>query len=317
MVFRIESNSEFAKFGVKMASVAVLLSTYNGSKYLGELLESVLAQKDVEVHVCVRDDGSTDETADVLNEYGVHIDKVIFGKNMGPAQSFLELVRSFPGFDYYAYCDQDDVWYTNKLSYAIQRLEESEKGEPALFMSTYDVVDDNLNYGFTYDMEFEKPLTLQETIVYRSPSGCTMVFNKSLRDLVAVSAPDFVRMHDFWTLLVAEAFHARIVTDQTPLLMYRQHGDNTVGIVPTAKERFVRLIRSALHGDNERWRQAHNLLSSYRDVMPVDSKAVLNEIDTYRMHFGNRFKLAFDRSFRTGNRRVDLMFKSSVLLGLF
>ena len=300
-----------------MASVAVLLSTYNGGRYLGELLDSVLAQKDVDVHVFVRDDGSTDETAEVLRKYRASIDDVVFGRNVGPAQSFLELVRGHGGFDYYAYCDQDDVWYENKLKFAVHRLEENGSDEPALFMSTYDVVDDNLSQGFTYDMEFEKPLTLQETIVYRSPSGCTMVFNQCLRDLVAASNPGFVRMHDFWTLLVAEAFHANLVVDQIPLLMYRQHGDNAVGIVPSARVRFARLVQSALHGDNERWRQAHNLLTSYGNALPMDSKAVLSEVDSYRVRFGNRIRLALDRSFRTGNRGVDLMFKFSVLTGLF
>ena len=80
-------------------------------------------------------------------------------------------------------------------------------------MSSYEVVDSELNHMYDYDMHFEKKLRLEETLVFRAPSGCTMVFNEKLRDILKRTNPYYIRMHDFWTLMVAEAVNAKIITD--------------------------------------------------------------------------------------------------------
>ena len=104
-----------------MCSVLVMLSTYNGEKFLAQQLDSLYKQKKVDVFILVRDDGSNDKTLEILNQYKDKYGKMIVlaQSNIGVAQSFFSLmyyaVTEMPKFDFYAFCDQDDVWFENKL----------------------------------------------------------------------------------------------------------------------------------------------------------------------------------------------------------
>lgn len=300
-------------------TVSVLLSTYNGEAYIRELIESVLGQEDVNVLLEIRDDGSSDSTINIIRSFDdTRIRLTIGSENLKPARSFLKLLRDSSDSQYYAYCDQDDVWNRDKLKNAINQIEAVAKnGSPTLYMSTYDVVDADLAKEFTFDMHFETPLRLQDTLIYRAPSGCVMVFNRALKQEVVKSNPTTARMHDFWTLLVVEAFHYTIVTDNQPSLLYRQHGDNVVSITPSRKTRLMRLLHSAVKGKNERWCQACEFYECYGNEMPDDTKAVLEKVVKYRLGFRPRLKLAFDPTFKTGSLYVNILFKGSVLLGLF
>lgn len=301
-----------------MRTVAVLLSTYNGEKYLEELIESILKQEKVNVKLLIRDDESSDSTVSIINKYKNENIKIIQGKNIGPQKSFLELIKVSEKADYYAYCDQDDLWYTDKLYSAIERIEKETEDEPALYMSSYEVVDSELNHMYDYDMHFEKKLRLEETLVFRAPSGCTMVFNEKLRDILKRTNPYYIRMHDFWTLMVAEAVNAKIITDDVPRIKYRQHGNNTVAINATIAVRAKRLLRSAIEGNNERWQQAQSLYLE-KDNIPMTEKSIetLKKVVCYRNGIMNRFKLAFDPQFKTYKKYINILFKTAVLLGIF
>lgn len=298
-----------------MYTVNVLLSTYNGEKYIKELIDSVLTQKDVNVILSIRDDGSTDHTIHIIKSYHDKRIRLFRGKNLKPAKSFLKLLRESEEADYYAYCDQDDVWYENKLSYAIQKLKASGE-KPALFMSTYDVVDEKLNFMYRRDMEFQRPLRLETTILFRSPSGCVMVFNRQLRDVIKRSAPKHVRMHDFWTLLVALGIKADIITQDISLLKYRIHDDNNVGLEKNYIKRMKRLIDSMVNHKNERMLQAKELYDNYSEVFENDINEILMEVIRYKSSLNNKMKLLRDKSFRW-NPYIDTLFILSVLMGVF
>lgn len=294
-------------------TVSVLLSTYNGHRYIRELVDSVLAQEDVDVKLQVRDDGSTDDTIEILKSYNDSRIVITAGRNLKPALSFLTLLRECDDADYYAYCDQDDFWYSEKLKTAIAELEKIK--EPALFISTYDVCDEKLNKLFTFDMRFEEPLRLEDVLIYRAPSACNMVFNHPLRRVINKSRPDFVRMHDFWTLIVALSHGFKVVTKNVPLIKYRQHEGETVGITPTVLIRIKRLIRSFRKGNNERWRQAKQAYDAYKDEINFDKKDALETIVKYRETAGNRIRLLNDKRFVTNSTYINILFKLSVLLG--
>ena len=126
-----------------MCRCLILLSTYNGEKYLPELLESVLAQKDIYVDILARDDGSTDKTVEILKKYDRV--KVYGGNNLKPAKSFLNLIwKADINYDYYALCDQDDVWKEEKIISAVKCIENIDK--PALYSSAVEVVDKDLTF---------------------------------------------------------------------------------------------------------------------------------------------------------------------------
>ena len=103
----------------------VLMSTYNGEKYLREQLNSLVTQKFKPDQIMIRDDGSNDSTMDIIKYYAdsYKFIKYYQGENLGPAKSFMELINKAEDADYYALCDQDDVWFDDKLSTAVDTLE--------------------------------------------------------------------------------------------------------------------------------------------------------------------------------------------------
>ena len=125
--------------------VAVLMSTYNGEKYLKQQIDSILNQRgDFQLDLLIRDDGSNDNTISILEEY-TQTNKIHYyiGNNLGPAYSFLDLLINSHNYDFYAFADQDDYWMPNKISVAISNLSNI-KG-PALYFANAELVDSNLN----------------------------------------------------------------------------------------------------------------------------------------------------------------------------
>lgn len=299
-----------------MYLINVLLSTYNGEKYISQLIESVLNQKNVNVILSVRDDGSSDATVDIIKSFNDSRIKFKQGKeNLGAARSFLTMLKEAEPTDYYAYCDQDDVWNEDKLYKAAEMLRTSSE-KPALFMSTYDVVDSNLNFLYKRDMEFEKPFCIETTLMFRSPSACVMVMNNALKDYINSAAPQNLRMHDFWTLLVALAVKADIYTLDESLLKYRIHGDNTVGLESNYFKKIKKLISNAVENKNERTLQAKSLYDCYKELLDAKTLKKLQEVIFYHESIKNKLKLLKDKDFRW-SPYIDAMFYIAVILGVF
>ncbi len=214
--------------------VAVLMSTYNGEAFLAPQLDSLAAQERVVVEVFVRDDGSTDRTLAVLARYAGRwqsLANLSSGPNLGPARSFLELLRTVPGkFDYYAFCDQDDVWLPNKLSRAIEQIVSVEAGRPALYCSNWMCVDENLNpLGMT---QLRGTGTFDQVVFANIAGGNTMVMNAKAAALIRAKTPGSAMiMHDWWCILVVAAIGV-VVCDTQPCILYRQHQQNTLGSSP-------------------------------------------------------------------------------------
>lgn len=212
-----------------MAKICVLLSTYNGQKYLREQLESLFAQKGVDTQLFVRDDGSKDGTVDILREYE-KAGKLQFvvGKNLGFTKSFSYLIANAPKADFYALCDQDDVWLPNKLENALKCLEKQNNQISQLYFTSLIVVDQDLKEFARMSVKnwIENPKNgLAESLVLNKISGCTMVFNEKLRALYAKIPTDFMEIHDK-TLNILAAATGQIHFDPNPQILYRQHGKN-------------------------------------------------------------------------------------------
>ena len=221
---------------MNMNNVAVLLSTYNGEKYLRELLDSVFSQKDVNLTLFVRDDGSSDKTVEILEEYkkkGFPIDISSGEGNLGYAKSFSTLIQNIPStFDYYACCDQDDVWLPNKLSDAISEIQKVEKDDkPILFHTSCIITDENLkeitrdshpHYSRQTDTRFE------ESLLMTNINGCTAVFNNALKNLYTKVPMNRIIGHDFTLCTLASAFGEVIFSDNSAIY-YRQHKNNSFG----------------------------------------------------------------------------------------
>ena len=210
--------------------LCVLMSTYNGMKYIKEQLDSIFGQEaeNVEIHVLIRDDGSTDNTVAFCRDYATQNNvaiSIIEGNNIGPSASFLHLIQDCGEFDYYAFCDQDDVWLEGKVRAAISAL--SKISGSALWVSNYDVTDSELNV--IEKGALEQPETDQlKALFYNNTPGCTMILNKDLLlELRKLKLDDF-RMHDILTLCVS-LISGKVIFDNTSYIYYRQHSANAVG----------------------------------------------------------------------------------------
>lgn len=165
-------------------SVQVVMSTYNGEKYLKEQIDSILSQEGVYVRLYIRDDGSSDRTTDILASYQEHENvKIEKGNNLGFAKSFLTALDECDEADYYAFSDQDDVWEKDKLSTAIEILEEESQSTPLLYCSALQRVDENLNPLHVQSYHGLR-INLPSMLTRGRLAGCTFVFNNTLRNLV-------------------------------------------------------------------------------------------------------------------------------------
>ncbi len=220
------------------ARALILMSTYQGEKYLAEQLESIIAQDLKDWTLLIRDDGSTDETLAIIHQFVKNDDRIQFLTdqlgNLKPAKSFSVLMshakpRTEP-FIFFA--DQDDVWLPNKLQLGVSALEKQEKEEPVLVFSDLCVVDKNLKVIHPSFLRYEKlkpnkTSPLHTLLIHNYITGCTVGINRALLDLTC-PVPETVIMHDWWCALCAAVF-GKILFINEATVLYRQHSQNDVG----------------------------------------------------------------------------------------
>ena len=297
-----------------MKKVLILMSTYNGQMYLREQLTSIYAQKGVDCTLLVRDDGSSDDTKQILAEEEKSGNLRWYeGQNIGPAWSFWDLLLNAPEHDWYAFSDQDDVWDEDKLKSALGLIGDC-GDSPALYFGQTQLVDENL-----CPMECVKIhplLTYGEALMYQFVGGCTIVFNNKLRNELLKYTPRYMRMHDVWIYDVAMALGALVRFDDIPHILYRQHSRNAVGQVNSSlfrwKERIGRLRK------NERIRSAiaKELWNGYAELMPEEHKKLTFKVINYKKCF-NKFSLICGHDLDCANRFVSILGRLSILLNLF
>lgn len=302
-------------------SATVLLSTYNGEQYLREQLDSVFAQEGVDIQLLVRDDGSKDHTIDILHEYkerGYAV-TVLSERNCGAEMSFHRLCQyahENVKTDYYAFCDQDDVWKTDKLQVAVKRLVSFDASEPCLYFSNLLMVDSNLQPIHPLFAEGEVVISKRMALIQVFTYGCTCVFNhRALEDYCQAGFSKELA-HDNWIYILC-MYLGHVVYDEDSRILYRQHGTNLSGEKVTGVRLVFRRIRRALKGN---WGHDFELYSSMLlqcfsgRLMPEDEKYA-QRIATYRKSLWRRMSLMFSRTYRTGNFSKDLAIRVRIIAG--
>ena len=220
--------------------VLVLLATYNGAAYIRQMVDSVLGQDYPNIRIILSDDGSTDATVSILDEYAAKIpDRVTHyrsGRRFGCAQKhFLHLLRTFRDAPYIMFCDQDDVWHPDKIekTLAVMRSLETDPAVPVLVHTDLRVVDGNLQEtapSFCRLSNLDGNRTaLNQLLVQNVVTGCTVMLNRSLAAL-ACRKPiaGNILMHDWWLAILAAAT-GKVGFLPEATIDYRQHGTNSVG----------------------------------------------------------------------------------------
>ena len=216
--------------------ISVCMASYNGEKYIREQIDSILKQLSVEDELVISDDGSTDETLEILrafSEESGHSVVVSNGPRSGFVANFLSLTCNCnSGSKFFAFSDQDDIWNNDKLENAVQFLESVPDNVPALYCSRTEIVDQfalSTNPA-TYSPLMKLSPSFSNALVQSIAGGNTMVVNRAAKKLLE----DFggvieVPSHDWWMYLIITGVGGKVFYDSRPSLLYRQHGKNVVG----------------------------------------------------------------------------------------
>lgn len=298
--------------------VAVLMSTYNGEKYLEKQLDSILSQKgNYSIEIIIRDDGSTDNTKNILKKYCKQYNNIRWyaGVSKGPALSFIELLRKNKGYDFYAFSDQDDYWLPNKLSRAIEKLM-NEKA--SLYFANAMLVDSDLNllninvYKQSPKLDF-KTLTCAGGIL-----GCTLVLNCDLaKCLQSSNYPQKIIMHDFYISEVCAAMGKKIIYDTECVMYYRQHDNNVVGVsYGSILNKIISRVKSILNKPTVSISdQANDIYINYSQYIDLENKEWLRLVKNYKSSLATRLKLAFTHEVKYVNKNQAVKNRLSIMLG--
>ena len=214
--------------------VNIIVSTYNGSKYIREQLKSLFDQSYPNIDIYVRDDGSDDGTLDILKEYEASgTVTLIRGENLGFCGSFMELLRLTDKGDFWSFCDQDDIWYPDQVALAVKWLERQKQEEPLLYYSLSEMAGEK---GESLGIQ-EPPknsLSFYRAMTGTFGVGFSMVINKRLREEMLKCDPKKVHSHDWLAGAVALGF-GRVHVNRKVCAMYRRL-DSSVTRITFAKK---------------------------------------------------------------------------------
>ena len=228
--------------GLPEAIVQILLSTYNGEAFLAELLDSLTAQTFTKWSLLVRDDGSNDLSPMILDSFRqkypgkMEIIDRNSNTNLGPLNSFARLLE-YSSSAYVAFCDQDDVWMEDKLENQLKIMLDIEKscgpGLPVLVHSDMMVCDHKMkcigeSFWKYQNLEPLRMKNLRCLLLQNFVTGCTILMNRALVKK-SIPVPEKAVMFDWWIALKAQIY-GRIETIELPLVKYRQHGHNVIGV---------------------------------------------------------------------------------------
>lgn len=211
----------------QLPHVNILLSTYNGEQYLAQQLDSLLAQTYPNITIYIRDDGSNDHTMSIITRYhSKNRDKIILlndtpASNLGYMQSFWTLLRDSRESDYYAFCDQDDIWHPDKIKLGVCALEKEEEKLPLLYTSSYDYYDENLQF-IGDGPKIPNGLRLKDTLFYTYTAGFTIIVNHILKEMALETLSLTCIPHDNWCQKIALSM-GKLIYDSTPTAKYRRH----------------------------------------------------------------------------------------------
>jgi len=288
--------------------VNVLMSTWNGQRFLAAQIDSILRQKDVDVVVTVRDDGSADGTLEILERYtSITLHR---GAHLGAAASFLELLRIAAPADLYAFADQDDVWDDDHLAAAAARL--GGIAAPALYCSRLRYIGEaGEARGFS---RIPRVVGLENALVENIAVGCTTVFNEAARALATSCTPRHLVMHDAWLYLAVAAL-GTVIYDDVPRVAYRLHGGNAFGARGNALANALlharRLVRQRGFGFHE---QAAEFLRCHGERLTPAQRELVAAYALDRRTLRARLRCALRAPIARQSRVHELLFRVLIAL---
>ena len=301
--------------------IAILMSAYNGEKYIGCQVDSILQQQlDRGLQLIVRNDGSSDHTFQILNSYKDNRITIVSGENMGANRSFLELIRiakKLPDeYRYFSFADQDDQWHPDKLQIAVDMLDNEDMSQPLLYGSASLHVDADLNPLEENTKRIVKPLTLYNTIIQNIVPGHTYVFNRAFLNLIPDDFnPDRIYFYDGFLINVAN-MAGKLIYDPYRHTNYRQHGDNVCGNQRNVLE-WIRLrLKRIQNGDSREYaKQIEYLYELYGSRLRGEEKKEIEMFLNSRANVLARMKYVLQSKLYRQKKWQTAMFKLLYICG--
>lgn len=262
--------------------ISIALCTFNGAAFLAEQLNSLRAQSRLPDELVVCDDGSTDTTITILENFSkiapfpVHIHRN--PATLGACENFIKAIGLCRG-DFIALSDQDDIWQPNKLLHALNMIQQTGNPSSTLYCSRLLYVNANLKpIGLS---PIPHVIGLSNAVVENIATGCSVVFGGDIRRLMLRGTPNEMIMHDWWAYLVAATF-GQVIYDPDPSVLYRQHGNNVAGREPKPLKIWNRTkwLVQRLLADNrgmDSLNQAARFIATYPDI-PQESRQIVEEL---------------------------------------
>lgn len=277
--------------------VTILLSTFNGQRFLDEQINSLVSQKYKNIRIFARDDGSSDDTQNILDKWQ-SICKLQWyqGENLRPCSSFFDLIKKAPKSEYYAFCDQDDVWLPEKIESAVNSLSPY-SDIPCLYFGQTQMVDASLSPIET--KKIHPQCNLVEALIRSIVTGCTLVINWKLMEIIRLYIPSSAMMHDSWIYKVCLSIGGKVIFDAEPYILYRQHGDNVIGLTKNRKRDIKRMFNnSVIHSLRIRSNEVAEIYEHYAEYIPDSNVQLLFDIAHYSSNFKSKLRLLFNKSFK-------------------
>jgi len=267
--------------------VAILLATYNGEAFLAAQLSSLINQSYTNWVIYASDDGSQDGTLKILTDtqqvLGERKLVILPGPRQGFVENFISLLQNrMIDADYFAFCDQDDVWHPDRLERGIRCLQENADGGAALFCSRTRLID-SAGDVVGYSVKFKKPPSFANALVQNIAGGNTMLFNSRARKLLSdLTYSHPLIAHDWWCYLLIAGCGGQIHYSCDLLVDYRQHEKNLIGANASLKNMITRL-KKMLSGDFSRWNQSNiAILHDARALLRIENSVALDWFDKAR-----------------------------------
>jgi len=291
--------------------VVVLMSTYNGERFIEEQVVSILSQLPSEGLLMIRDDGSTDKTVEKIKNIHDSRIQIEEGKNIGFAKSFLSLLnKTSQDVQMVMFSDQDDVWLDGKIQRAWECLSKSE-GQATLYCSRQIIVDQKLKILDLSEKIVHQP-SFSNAIAENIVTGCTASINKQAIQLMQRSGvPKNVYFHDWWLYLVISA-HGTVIVDDAALILYRQHEHNFMGRGVGWIGRNMKIIQFLTKNDliDALVSQIYELRKYYFASLPSDARKIIEKyIEDSGQRVYARWSFIFHNHLWTRSLQRDLVLR--------
>lgn len=290
------------------------MSTYNGEKYIKEQLDSILEQTYPDIQILIRDDASSDGTVSILSEYSERYSNVKYyaGDNIGVQESFFDLfLHADRQAEYIATCDQDDVWYADKIETAVHALRSFQ--EPALYCCRTQLTDEKLIPLEDELRKYIPQIAFGNALIENVCTGCTMVINRALYEFVENKWPKESVIHDWWFYQVAVCF-GKVIYDDNPHIFYRQHGNNEIGLDNSRLSLVKRQVKSLWKFRGRYTAQMEEFINTF--TLKGENKYLAELMVGTRSSWKCRFKIVFEKRIYRQGRFDTILFKGMLALGL-